>query len=126
MSARHILVVEDDDTNREGLRTLLELWGHRVDEAATGARAVEIALAHKPDVVLLDIGLPDLNGYEVAKRIQRAPGATTPILIALTGYGELDAAHDARFDTHVLKPVDCDALKKLMATMPSAARIERE
>jgi CheY-like chemotaxis protein len=121
MSARHILIVEDDDTNREGLRMLLELWGHRVDEAATGARAVEMALAHEPDVVLLDIGLPDLNGYEVAKRIRRAPGAVKPILVALTGYGELDGAHDVLFDSHVLKPVDCDLLKHLVATMSLGA-----
>ena len=123
MEARRILVVEDEDTNREGLRTLLELWGHQVDEAATGESAVETALARRPDVVLLDIGLPDVSGYEVAKRIRRAPGNDNVILIALTGYGELDAQHaEARFDGHVTKPVDCDQLRDLMAAMPAGGR----
>ncbi len=119
MGGRHILIVEDDETNREGLRTLLELWGHRVDEAATGERAIELALARHPEVVLVDIGLPDVSGYEVARRIRHAPDAAQPFLIALTGYDELaDQPADARFDTHVRKPVDCDRLKALMAAMP--------
>jgi len=125
VASRHILIVEDDETNREGLRTLLELWGHRVDEAATGESAVAMALSGHPDVVLLDIGLPDVSGYEVAKRIRGASGGPKPILIALTGYDELDAARDARFDTHVLKPVDCDQLKRLMAEVPDRAQRER-
>jgi two-component system CheB/CheR fusion protein len=123
VEARHVLLVEDDETNREGLRTLLELWGHRVDEAATGERAVEMAIARRPDVVLLDIGLPDLSGYEVARRIRRSPGNDHVVLIALTGYGELESQpSDARFDRHVLKPVDCDALRDLMAAVPAGDR----
>jgi two-component system CheB/CheR fusion protein len=123
VEARHILIVEDDETNREGLRTLLELWGHQVEEAATGESGVQMAIARRPDVVLLDIGLPDLNGYEVAKRIRRAPGNDNVVLIALTGYGELDEQPaDARFDTHVMKPVDCDRLRELMSTIPLGGR----
>ena len=113
-----ILVVEDNDDARETLQTLLELMGHRVDGARDGIAGVQIALASRPDVALVDLGLPGMDGYEVARRL-RAEGGLRPYLIALTGYGareDRDRALEAGFDAHVTKPVAMEALDALLAT----------
>jgi CheY-like chemotaxis protein len=116
MTARHVLVVDDDPANREGLTILLELWGHRVDQAASGKQALARVSAERPDVVLLDIGLPDLNGVEVARRIRENVGGPL-FMVALTGHAEADAPSPAPFDRYMQKPVDCDALKALIAAV---------
>jgi CheY-like chemotaxis protein len=111
-AGRSILIIEDHDDAREALRALLELEGHHVAAAATGPRGLEMATQHPPEVALVDIGLPEVDGYEVARRL-RGLGARCPYLIALTGYGQPDdvkRARDAGFDAHLLKPVDPDAL----------------
>src|SRR5437762_9753203 len=84
---RSILIVEDNDDAREALRMLLELDGHAVEAAAEGIQALEIVRAKDPDVALVDIGLPGIDGYEVARRARAADGKR-PLLIALTGYGQ--------------------------------------
>lgn len=104
---RKVLVVEDHDDSREMLKTMLEAAGHDVHGAADGLVAVEEALRWRPDVVLLDVGLPAIDGFEAARRI-RAGGGTMR-LVALTGYGQPDDVARSRasgFDEHLVKPVD--------------------
>jgi CheY-like chemotaxis protein len=123
-SGRSILIIEDHDDAREALRALLELEGHTVTAAASGPHGVEIARRDAPDIALVDIGLPDVDGYEVARRL-RALGPARPYLIALTGYGQPEdvrRAREAGFDTHLLKPVDPDALTKVLSAVPRGAR----
>jgi signal transduction histidine kinase/ActR/RegA family two-component response regulator len=119
-AARHVLIVEDNVDACETLRTLLEIHGHRVDTAHDGASGLERALALQPEVVLLDVGLPRMDGYEVARKIRASHGIRRPLLIAITGYGapeDRERAHEAGFDAHVTKPVDYGTL----ATLISAA-----
>lgn len=116
-----VLVVDDDQDGREALGELLRSWGYEVIVAADGCEAITLALEHRPDVVLLDIGLPDMDGYEVARRI-RATG-NTPAVIALTGSDEEDPREGA-FDARILKPADPEALRLLLERV-SAARPDR-
>lgn len=114
---REILVVEDNDDSRELLSALLRRAGHHVQDAADGVAGVELALAETPQVVLIDIGLPGLDGYAVARRVRRALGRDV-LLVALTGYGQPDdqaRALDAGFDVHLTKPVDFARLAQLIA-----------
>jgi CheY-like chemotaxis protein len=121
-SGRSVLIIEDHDDAREALRALLELEGHRVDAAASGPHGLELAHRRPPDVALVDIGLPEVDGYEVARRLRAmGPGPGRPYLIALTGYGQPDdikRARDAGFDAHLLKPVDPDALARVLSAVP--------
>jgi PAS domain S-box-containing protein len=114
--ARRVLVVEDNDDAREMLRNLLHLFGHEVHEACDGATGVEEARRVRPDAALIDIGLPGIDGYEVARRIRAdVPGAR---LVALTGYGQpedRERALAAGFDVHLVKPVDPEQLQRLLA-----------
>jgi signal transduction histidine kinase/CheY-like chemotaxis protein len=116
--ARRILVVEDNADARESLVTLLRLAGQEVHEAQNGAEALRIARAVLPDVALIDIGLPDLDGYELARRL-KADRATRGVrLLALTGYGgpeDRRRALAAGFDEHVAKPVEAATLERLIA-----------
>jgi len=110
-----ILVVEDDDDSREGLRMLLEASGHSVDTAATGPDGLEKLVAGKPDTAIVDIDLPGMNGYEIARRARRMPELRGVRLIALTGYGrdkDKAAARDAGFNLHLTKPVSFAALRR--------------
>jgi signal transduction histidine kinase/ActR/RegA family two-component response regulator len=105
--SRSVLIIEDNVDTRETLRRVLELDGHEVQEAVDGAEGVEIALATRPEVVIVDIGLPRLDGYQVARRLRTALGAL-PLLIAVTGYGQAEdrrMSSDAGFDVHLVKPV---------------------
>ena len=114
--ARRILIVDDNRDAREMLRTVLELDGHLVNDSADAVTAVRLAVEWMPDVVLLDIGLPDVDGFEVARRIRKRIG-TTVRLIALTGYGDPEArglALEAGFDDLVVKPPDPDRLSALL------------
>jgi len=122
MPGRRILIIEDHEDAREALRALLELEGHRVDAAATGPHGVALARENPPDIALVDIGLPEVDGYEVARRL-RALGTACPYLVALTGYGEPEdvrRAHEAGFDAHLLKPIDPDALAGVLNTIGRA------
>ena len=104
----HVLVVEDNRDGRETLRTLLELLGYRVDVAADGLEGVHKALIGHPEVVLIDIGLPLLNGYQVARQLRAALGPEV-LLVAQTGYSQPEdrrLALEAGFDIHLSKPVD--------------------
>jgi CheY-like chemotaxis protein/two-component sensor histidine kinase len=106
--ALRVVLVEDQADGREALAALLERRGHAVRQAATGQQGVEVAVESAPDVVLVDIGLPDISGYEVARRLREALGRRVQ-LVALTGYGQPQdraQAEQAGFDAHLVKPVD--------------------
>ena len=115
-----ILIIEDHADARESLRVLTETSGHRVYEAADGPDAVRKAVETRPDIALIDLGLPGFDGYEVAKRIHSAPECGHTILIALTGYGQDEYRKKGElvgFHSYLVKPVDIDELNRLIATM---------
>jgi CheY-like chemotaxis protein len=113
-----ILVVDDNADAADSMAFLLELDGHEARIARDGLHAVDAAAHWTPDVVLLDIDLPKLDGYEVARRIRAQPhGVNGVMLIAITGWGQDDdrrRSRDAGFDAHLTKPVDYVDLKKLL------------
>lgn len=111
----HVLVVEDDEGARRALRMLLELRGYAVAEAADGAGGVSHALLHRPDVAVIDIGLPGLDGYAVARQIRAGLAGSPMFLIALTGYHDLDEPPGTTgFDAHLVKPLKIDHLFELL------------
>jgi PAS domain S-box-containing protein len=116
--AARVLVVEDNPDTAESVKMLLEVRGHRVRVAYDGVAALHAARASVPDVMLVDIGLPGIDGYEVARRVRRDPDLKRIVLIALTGYGrdeDKEHARAAGFDHHLTKPVGLDALQGLVA-----------
>ena len=119
-AARRILVVDDHRDAADSLAMLLEIEGYAVDVAYDGTRALRVAAERRPDVVLLDIGLPGMDGYEVGRLLRRQVGGDF-VLVALTGYGrDVDRARSAAagFDRHVVKPLDTGALAALLAADP--------
>ena len=118
-----IVLVEDHDDSRELLRDILETHGHRVTATASGRAGVQAALNVRPQVMIIDIGLPELDGYSVARRVRDELGDHV-YLVALTGYGQPDdrrRAAEAGFDVHVTKPVDSSALLELLAHRSASA-----
>src|SRR5712692_4549051 len=114
---RRILVVDDDVDAAEALGELLRDYGHDVATAHDGPQALDHARLHRPDIVLLDISMPDINGYEVAKRMRCELGLGEALIVALSGHGEDRHRHLAReagFDHHVTKPVDISTLEELL------------
>jgi two-component system CheB/CheR fusion protein len=121
---RRILVADDNNDALESLATLLQLSGHEVYTAANGAVALESAEQHRPEVALLDIGMPKLDGYEVARRIRAQPWGQRITLVALTGWGQdsdRKRSQEAGFDSHLVKPLDLDKLTELLAALPLAS-----
>jgi len=119
-SALRVLLIEDNPDAREALQMLLELEGHEVETAADGLTGVELAGRFEPDVVLLDIGLPGENGYEVARRLAAHPARSRMRLVALTGYGQENdrrLSEEAGFDLHLVKPLELARLRELLAGM---------
>jgi CheY-like chemotaxis protein len=111
-----ILIVEDDRDSREGFRHVLEAAGHDVLETGSGVRGVELALSSQLDIALIDVGLPDLDGYEVSQRIRATAEGKRMMLIALTGRGlpeDRERSQSAGFDVHVVKPVDPGCLNEI-------------
>ncbi|HEX2644249.1 MAG TPA: ATP-binding protein [Thermoanaerobaculia bacterium] len=120
-NGRRILLVEDNPDAAESLGELLRIWGHEVRIAYEGLGALDQARVETPDIVLLDIGLPGMDGYEVARALRSQPGLERTRLIALTGYGQDADRHrssQAGFDHHFVKPVDIQALRLLLASEP--------
>jgi len=114
------LVVDDSRDGADSLRALLELLGAEVRVAYDGPAALETCHTYQPEVVLLDIGMPGMNGYEVARRIRQRPDFQDVTLIALTGWGqEKDRRNSeaAGFDHHLVKPINIDALQALLTTV---------
>jgi CheY-like chemotaxis protein len=111
-------VIEDNADAREALRILLEVWGHEVQAAADGPEGVAVARAFGPEVALVDIGLPGVDGYAVGRQLRDLPAGRRPLLVALTGYGQpadRQRAIAAGFDAHLVKPVDTAALAAVLA-----------
>lgn len=109
---RRILIIEDERDSRETLSHMLRLLGYQVESAARGADGVRKALACQPEAVLVDIGLPDMDGYQVAKEIRAALGARVR-LIAHTGFGHAESrrqGEEAGFDAYLVKPFQLDEL----------------
>ncbi|HXH83422.1 MAG TPA: ATP-binding protein, partial [Candidatus Tectomicrobia bacterium] len=130
--ALRILIVEDNRDARDMLRMVLESAGHDVREAADGLEALQVAAREKPQVVLIDIGLPGLDGLEVAARLRATVDGSKAVLVAVTGYGQTDDRRrtaEAGFDLHLTKPVDPLHLKEIVAlaarNRPHAAAVER-
>jgi PAS domain S-box-containing protein len=121
-----VMVVDDNTDAAESLGVLLDIEGHAAHIAHTGAEALQIAQEHPLDVVFLDIGLPDMSGYDVARRLRMLPGLQQTLLVALTGWGTQDdrqRTRDAGFDRHLTKPAELPAVEELLR---SAAQAKRE
>jgi CheY-like chemotaxis protein len=120
---RKILLVEDNDDARHTLAILLRMEGHDVHQAADGEAGLAAVIESPPDVALVDIGLPRLDGYEVARRIRARPELADVLLIAVTGYGQdsdRQAILQAGFDEHLVKPVDVRALSRAIGAFSVA------
>jgi signal transduction histidine kinase len=116
-----ILVVDDNRDSAESMALILRLDGHEVWVAHDGEKAVELTLRERPTVVLLDIGLPGLNGYQACRAMRQA-GLSETLMIAMTGYGQEDdrrLSQEACFDAHLVKPIDLPALKQLLVNRTS-------
>jgi DNA-binding response OmpR family regulator len=114
---RRVLVVEDNEDIRESSCEILKMTGFDVMAVSTGSDALEEARSFGPNVILLDVGLPDLSGYEVARRLREVPQFVNTVLIAVTGYDTPEAralSAAAGFNHHVCKPVNFDELEKLI------------
>jgi CheY-like chemotaxis protein len=114
---RRVLVVEDSPDARQSLRLLLEMAGHHVETSEDGPSGLAKLGAFRPDVALIDLGLPGMDGYAVARELRRRPDTRAIRLVAVTGYGQAEdrrRALAAGFDQHVTKPVDATMLDELL------------
>lgn len=109
-----ILVVDDNKDSRETLAAVLRIWNHSVEEAEDGPSCLKLASASSPDVILLDIGMPHMDGFEVARQLRELPQLARTRIIAVTAYGssaDKQRAARAGFDEHFTKPVSLDVLR---------------
>src|ERR1700749_4007707 len=114
---RRIMVIDDNKDAAESMSMLFELWAHDVACAYDGRTALETAAKYRPHVVFLDIGLPGMDGYEIAERLRELPESTRTVLVAITGYGQDEdrrRSREAGIDHHLVKPVAPDTLHKLI------------
>jgi two-component system CheB/CheR fusion protein len=122
LGGQSVLVIEDNGDTRDVLKLMLEVEGASVESAETGQEGIRVAERQRPDIVLCDIGLPDIDGFEVARALRKRGDLAAARLIALTGYGQAEdmrLAAEAGFDAHLTKPVN---LEQLMALLAPAAR----
>jgi CheY-like chemotaxis protein len=120
-----VLLIEDSEDAREMLRMMLELAGHVVYDAADGLRGLELLHVERPDVGIIDISLPGMDGYQVAKRIREEPAGRGMLLLALTGASSSGDAHrslEHGFNHHLVKPVDPDQLARLLSEGAEASQ----
>ncbi|HVG05096.1 MAG TPA: response regulator [Burkholderiaceae bacterium] len=123
MTARRILVVDDNHDSAESLAMLLDLDGNETLVAHDGVEAMQAAATFKPDVMLVDLELPKLNGYQVARKVRQSLSGDEVRLVALTGWNEDGCRADseaAGFDAHFVKPIDHAALTKLLSGYAAA------
>ena len=114
----HLLVVDDNRDSAKTMTRLLQALGHEVHTAHDGETALKEATSFRPEIILLDIGLPGMDGYEVARRLRQEEGMHAMRLVAMTGYGQEEdrrRAEHAGFDQHLTKPVDPTELQELLA-----------
>jgi CheY-like chemotaxis protein len=123
-AARRILIVDDNQDNAESLDMLLRLSGNETRMAGDGVEAVEKAGEFFPDVILLDIGLPRMNGYDTCRAIRQQPWGKDVIMVALTGWGQEEdrrKAKEAGFNGHMVKPVNHEDLMETLAVLTEKA-----
>lgn len=116
--ALRVVLIEDDEDIRVALKSILSGWGHDVEASPDGQSGVRMVADSCPDIVFLDIGLPDIDGYAVARQLRQALGSKTPHLVAMSGYGDqraLKLAKEAGIDRHLLKPARPDMIKRVLA-----------
>ena len=124
--ALRVLVVDDNAAAARVLEMLIQTSGHRVRLAHTGSTALAAALEYHPDVMLVDIGLPEMDGFEVARRVRQQPELPETVLVAVTGYGQdsdRQRSKEAGFDHHLLKPADFNQLRQLLAAVAAKDRL---
>jgi CheY-like chemotaxis protein len=122
----HILIIEDNSDAAEMLAVLLRMYGYDVGIAANAMTALEMVQTETPDVVLLDLGLPGMDGYELARRLSNYRPGKTPLLIAVTGYGreeDVRRSAEAGIDLHMLKPVDPVQLQTVLNRFQKAVTV---
>jgi CheY-like chemotaxis protein len=120
---RRVLIVDDNQDAANSLALLLDFQGHETEVAYSGREALDRIELYRPEVALLDIGLPEMNGYELAKRLRAMPALADLRLVALTGYGQAEdrqRTEAAGFDDHLVKPVDLPALERALAGSSAA------
>ena len=123
-SSLRILVVDDNQDSAISMTLLLELQGHEVHVAHAGAAALQLANDKRPHVILLDIGMPGMNGYEVARELRSRQEFSDTLLVAITGYGrasDMQQTQSAGFNHHLVKPVDYEKLQAVLATHGAAS-----
>jgi signal transduction histidine kinase len=116
----NVALVDDNDDARSVLGEVLESWGHQVSQAATGAAGVELIVDKRPDAAFIDIGLPDIDGYEVARKVRAAVGGQSPLLVALSGFGRVEdreRALAAGFHHHLTEPASSADVKRLLGNV---------
>lgn len=121
-SGRRILIADDNEDAVESLALMLDMMGNETRTALDGLAALQVGESFAPEVVLLDIGMPKLNGYDAARQIRALPWGAHLVLVALTGRSQDEdrrRSHEAGFDFHLVKPVEPAALEKLLAIVPS-------
>ena len=124
-SSARVLIVDDNRDAAQSLALMLDLEGHEVRTAADGLEALEVAEVFRPKVVLLDIGMPGIDGYETARRLRARPWAKSALLCAQTGWGQEDDKRKARsagFDRHLVKPIDPEELNRILAEVCDEGR----
>jgi CheY-like chemotaxis protein len=123
--ARRVLLIEDNPDALEMLQGVLEMSGHHVEVASDGVAGLDLALTTRPDVALVDIGLPGLDGYQVAERLRAESSGRGIYLVAVTGYGrneDRERAYRAGFDAHLIKPINPEMILEMLKSDPPAQR----
>jgi two-component system CheB/CheR fusion protein len=118
-----LMVIDDNKDAAESMSMLFELWGHEVVCVYDGRAALDTAAKFRPDAVFLDIGLPGMDGYEIAEHLREIPRTGRIVLVAITGYGQDEdrrRSREAGIDHHLVKPVAPDMLLKLLETLERA------
>ena len=120
---RRLMVIDDNKDAAESMSMLFELWGYEVVCVFDGRAALATAVSYKPDAVFLDIGLPGMDGYEIAERLRELPESARAVLIAITGYGQDEdrrRSREAGIDHHLVKPVAPETLHELLSSLDRA------
>jgi CheY-like chemotaxis protein len=118
MMKRRVLVVDDNADALESLSSLVKLMGNEVRQAKDGLEAVKVAGTFRPEIVLMDLGMPNLNGYEAAQRIRQEAWGSEIALVATTGWGQEEdrrRTSEAGFDRHLVKPIEMNSLREIFA-----------
>jgi CheY-like chemotaxis protein len=121
-----VLIVDDNHDSADTLAALLDAWGHEVRTFYDGPSAIVGGAEFRPNLVLLDIGLPKMNGYEVARELRRMATGRSMLLVAFTGYGQDEdrrRVREAGFDYHLVKPLDPAVLEKILDTVGTDAAV---